>query len=74
MKNIASAKLTTEQVRRIKTMLAEGLMRMSDIAREYGVTHATIGCIARGTSWRHVKAGYGGNSKRRCRSAKAGIR
>lgn len=50
-----SAKLTTEQVRRIKTMLAEGFMRVSDIAREYGVTHATIGCIARGTSWRHVK-------------------
>lgn len=50
-----SAKLTAEQVRRIKTMLAEGLMRMSDIAREYGVTHATIRCIARGTSWRHVK-------------------
>ena len=50
-----SAKLTTEQVRRIKTMLAEGFMRVSDIAREYGVTHSTIGCIARGTSWRHVK-------------------
>jgi hypothetical protein len=50
-----SAKLTTEQVRRIKTMLAEGFMRVSDIAREYGVTHATVACIARGTSWRHVK-------------------
>jgi len=50
-----SAKLTTEQVRRIKTMLAEGFLRVSDIAREYGVTHATIACIARGTSWRHVK-------------------
>jgi hypothetical protein len=50
-----SAKLTTEQVIRIKATLAEGLLRVSDIAREYGVTHATIGCIARGTSWRHVK-------------------
>ena len=49
------AKLTTEQVRKIMTMLAEGFMRVSDIAREYGVTHATIGCIARGTSRRHVK-------------------
>ncbi len=49
------SKLTSEQVRRIKAMLAEGFMRMSDIAREFGVTHATIGCIARGTSWRHVK-------------------
>jgi hypothetical protein len=50
-----SAKLTAEQVRRIKTMLAEDLLRVSDIAREYGVTHRTIACIARGTSWRHVK-------------------
>jgi hypothetical protein len=50
-----SAKLTTEQVRKIKTILAEGLLRVSDIAREYGVAHSTIGCIARGTSWRHVK-------------------
>jgi hypothetical protein len=53
--NHRSAKLTVEQVRKIKTILAEGLLRVSDIAREYGVTHATIACIARGTSWRHVK-------------------
>jgi hypothetical protein len=53
--NHRSAKLTAEQVRKIKTILAEGLLRVSDIAREYGVTHATIACIARGTSWRHVK-------------------
>ena len=39
------SKLTAEQVRRIKTMLAEGHMRVSEIAREFGVTDATIGCI-----------------------------
>lgn len=50
------AKLTAEKVSRIKAMLAEGRMYMSELAREYGVTPATIGSIARGTTWRHVKA------------------
>ncbi|HEV7673080.1 MAG TPA: HNH endonuclease [Candidatus Angelobacter sp.] len=50
------SKLTAEKVSRIKRMLAEDRMNMSEIAREYGVTPATIGCIARGTSWRHVEA------------------
>jgi len=36
-------------------MLAEGLMRVSEIAREYGVTHSAIDCIAKGRTWRHVK-------------------
>jgi hypothetical protein len=49
------SKLTEKNVRRIKTMLAEGHMRVSEIARAFGVTHATIDCINRGTSWRHVK-------------------
>lgn len=50
------AKLTTEQVRKIKAVLAEGLLSVSDIAREYGVTYSTIACIAKGKSWRHVKS------------------
>jgi DNA invertase Pin-like site-specific DNA recombinase len=50
------SKLTAENVSRIKRMLAEDCMRMSEIAREFGVTHATISCIARGTTWRHVEA------------------
>ena len=37
-------------------MLAEGHMRVSEIARAFGVTHATIDCIAKGKTWRHVKA------------------
>jgi hypothetical protein len=49
------SKLTAEQVSRIKMMLAEGRMYMSELAREYGVTPATISSIARGTTWRHVQ-------------------
>jgi hypothetical protein len=53
---IRTSKLSAEQVSRIKTMLAEGRMYMTELAREYGVTAATISRIARGMSWRHVKA------------------
>ena len=37
-------------------MLAQGHVRVSEIARAFGVTHATIDCIAKGKTWRHVKA------------------
>ena len=50
------SKLTAEKVSRIKRMLAEGRMRVSEIAREYGVTHATIDSIKRGQTWRQVQA------------------
>jgi hypothetical protein len=51
-----SSKLSTEQVSRIKTALAEDRMYVSEIAREYGVTPSTIAAIAKGTTWRHVQA------------------
>jgi hypothetical protein len=51
-----SSKLSTEQVSRIKTVLAEDRMYVSEIAREYGVTPSTIAAIAKGTTWRHVQA------------------
>src|SRR3954462_4514752 len=50
------SKLTAKAVSRIKTMLAHRHMRVSEIARAFGVTHATIDCIAKGKTWRHVKA------------------
>jgi predicted XRE-type DNA-binding protein len=53
---VHSAKLSTKQVSRIKRMLAEGCMYQSELARAFGVTHPTIRAIARGTTWRHVKA------------------
>jgi anaerobic selenocysteine-containing dehydrogenase len=51
-----SSKLSVEQVSRIKAVLAEDRMYVSEIAREYGVTPSTIAAIAKGTTWRHVKA------------------
>jgi DNA-binding NarL/FixJ family response regulator len=52
-----SAKLTTEQVSRIKTMLAEGRLYMSEIAREFGVSQTTIGAIKKGKTWKTVNCG-----------------
>ena len=49
------SKLTAKNVRRIKALLAAGQMRVSEIARAFGVTHGTIDCIAKGQTWRHVK-------------------
>ena len=51
-----SAKLTEDQVSRIKTMLAEGRLYISEIAREFGVTPSTIQGIKQGKSWRRVAA------------------
>jgi hypothetical protein len=45
---IHSARLSEQQVRRIKEMLAEGRMYMSELARAFGVTPSTISSIARG--------------------------
>jgi hypothetical protein len=53
---IRSSKLSAEQVSRIKILLAEGRMYMTELAREYGVTAATIARIAKGRTWRHVEA------------------
>jgi len=49
-----SAKLKHAQVRRIKTMLAEDRMYMSEIAREFGVSETTIRAIKTGRTWREV--------------------
>lgn len=51
-----SAKLTAEQVSRIKTMLAEDRMHVSEIARQFGVAYTTIQAIKTGKTWRHVAA------------------
>jgi DNA-binding Xre family transcriptional regulator len=53
---IHSARLSAEQVSRIKAMLAEGRMYMSELARAFGVTPSTISSIAKGVTWRHVQA------------------
>lgn len=53
---VHSSKLSEAQVRGIKTALAEGRLYMTELAREYAVSVGTIARIARGLSWRHVKA------------------
>jgi len=47
-----SARLTAVQVSRIKTMLAEDRMYMSEIAREFGVSPTTIRAIKLGKTWK----------------------
>lgn len=51
-----NAKLTEDQVSRIKAMLAEDCLYISEIAREFGVTPSTIRAIRQGKSWRRVAA------------------
>lgn len=53
--NHSRSKLSAKKVKRIKTMLAEGRMRVSEIARAFGVSHTAIDCIANGRTWRHVE-------------------
>lgn len=47
-----SAKLTLKQVRRIKTMLTEDKLYISEIAREFGVSETTIRAIKSRRTWR----------------------
>lgn len=48
------AKLTAEQVGRIKAMLSEDRLYMSEIALEFGVSCSTIHSIKSGKNWRGV--------------------
>jgi len=50
------ARLTDDQVRRIKKRLASG-DRVTHIAHRYGVTNSTISKIKVGRTWRHIRAG-----------------
>jgi len=59
-----SAKLTAEQVSRIKTMLAEDKMYMSEIAREFGVSQTTIRAIKTRRTWRDIVADAGRSKPR----------
>jgi hypothetical protein len=51
-----SSRLTAEQVSRIKAMLAEDRMYMTEIAREFGVSPTTIQAIKMGKTWKEVAA------------------
>lgn len=49
----SQAKLTEEQVEKVKELLKEG-QRQTDIARKFGVSKTTIWDIAHKRWWRHV--------------------
>jgi hypothetical protein len=50
-----SARLTLAQALRIKRLLAEDKMYISEIAREFGVSETTIRAIKTGRTWRETK-------------------
>ena len=50
-----SAKLTNQQVRRIKRMCRNRLSKNTEIARMFKVHPATISAIKSGRNWKHIK-------------------
>ncbi|MCX7986916.1 MAG: NUMOD4 motif-containing HNH endonuclease [Bacteroidales bacterium] len=52
---IRNAKLTVEQVIRIKQKLQEKDIKFSVIAKEFGITHTQLNRIRQGINWAHVK-------------------
>ena len=48
------SKLTEDRVARIKALLAEDKLSLSEIAREFGVATSAIFSIKKGRAWRHV--------------------
>lgn len=52
--NNGQAKLTEDQVRKIKVRLTGRRGEFSQLGREYGVSPATIGDIYHGRTWAHL--------------------
>lgn len=48
------AKLTTENVREIRSLRNTGCYSLREIASRFGISKSTVSTIARGKSWRHV--------------------
>lgn len=49
------AKLTAEAVREIRALYATGNHTHRELAKQWGVSHSTIGGAVKGTWWSHVK-------------------
>ena len=49
------AKVTDDQVIAIRRAYKEGGETHRSLALRFGINHSSIGCILRGTRWRHVK-------------------
>lgn len=50
----ANSKLTEDDVREIKSLLAEGIRSQASIASQYGVSRTAISLIKQGVNWSHV--------------------
>ncbi|AKQ08561.1 HNH endonuclease [Bacillus phage PBC2] len=48
------AKITEEDVRKIREMYDTGKYTQRDLAKIFGINHSAIGCITRGETWKHV--------------------
>lgn len=51
----AGSVLTFSDVRKIKALIATGLMSQSQIGRAFGVSQISISRISRGVYWKHIK-------------------
>lgn len=61
------AKLTEDQVRRIRSRYAAGGVTQSELGADYGVSGGTISRIVRGAGWKSAGPGVGNNFKgKRC--------
>ena len=52
---LSNAKLTVDDVIRLKLKLIRGQNRPNSIAREFGITHTQLNRIRKGENWAHVK-------------------
>jgi len=50
-----AAKLTTNDVVKIKALFAKGGISRRKIAKQYGVAHTVINHVINGSAWKHVK-------------------
>lgn len=50
-----NAKLTEDQVIKIKKILKNGNFKLYQIAREFGITHTQLNRIRSGENWGHIK-------------------
>lgn len=54
LNNLTTNKLSIEDVREIKKLLASGLMKQIDIARKYKIVPSTITAIKQGRQWKDI--------------------
>jgi hypothetical protein len=51
---VGGARLNVDAVREIRATFDSGAATIAELARRYGVTDMTMGCVVRRKTWRHV--------------------